>query len=80
MQFQADIIAREVHRPVIRGTTALGAADLAGLATGVWKGTDELKRLWKCEHTFKPNMAAEERARLLDDWSRAVGRSRGWVR
>ncbi len=80
MQFQADIIGREVRRPAIRETTALGAAYLAGLATGVWKGVDELKRLWKCDYTFQPGMPAEERERLLAGWSRAVGRSRDWAR
>ncbi len=80
MQFQADIIGKEVRRPAIRETTALGAAYLAGLATGVWKNTDELKRLWKCDNTFEPKMPAEEREKLLAGWSRAVGRSRDWVR
>ena len=80
MQFQADIIGREVRRPAIRETTALGAAYLAGLAAGVWKDPGELKRLWKCDYTFEPDMAAEERERLLAGWSRAVGRSRDWAR
>ena len=80
MQFQADIIGREVRRPAIRETTALGAAYLAGLAAGVWKDPGELKRLWKCDYTFEPDMAAEERERLLAGWSRAVGRSRDWAK
>ena len=47
MQFQADIIGRQVRRPAIRETTALGAAYLAGLATGVWQSEEELSQLWK---------------------------------
>ena len=80
MQFQADIIEREVRRPAIRETTALGAAYLAGLATGVWSGTEEIKHLWMCDNTFQPAMAAEDRERLLDGWRRAVGRSQEWAR
>ena len=80
MQFQADIIGREVRRPAIRETTALGAAYLAGLAAGVWQNTDELKQLWKCDNVFTPAMAAEEREKLLAGWRKAVGRSRDWAR
>ncbi len=78
MQFQADIIDREVRRPAIRETTALGAAYLAGLATGVWSGLDEIRALWACDTTFYPRMEAAQRQRLLADWDRAVERSRGW--
>ena len=80
MQFQADIIDRPVHRPAIRETTALGAAYLAGLATGVWRDTGEIKGLWMCDNTFTPHMDAGERERLLALWHRAVGRSRDWAR
>ena len=80
MQFQADVIGREVRRPAIRETTALGAAYLAGLATGVWQNTDELKHLWKCDNTFEPRMDAAERDKLLAGWSKAVGRSRDWAK
>ena len=80
MQFQADIMGREVRRPAIRETTALGAAYLAGLATGVWSGTDEIQRLWKCDNSFQPAMDGGERERLLSGWHRAVGRSRDWAR
>ena len=80
MQFQADIIDREVRRPAIRETTALGAAYLAGLATGVWKDQEEIKNLWMCETTFQPNMEAERREALLSGWHRAVGRSRDWAK
>ena len=80
MQFQADIIDREVRRPAIRETTALGAAYLAGLATGVWKDREEIKNLWMCETTFQPNMEAERREALLAGWHKAVGRSRDWAK
>ena len=80
MQFQSDIIGREVRRPAIRETTALGVAYLAGLATGVWRDTGEIKGLWKCDNTFFPQMPEEERGRLLSGWHRAVDRSRDWAR
>ncbi len=80
MQFQADILGKRVRRPMIRETTALGAAYLAGLATGVWSGPDEIKRLWSCDVTFSPDMDAERREALLSGWHKAVGRSLGWAR
>ena len=80
MQFQADIMNRPIHRPAIRETTALGAAFLAGLAVGVWKDREEIKKLWRCEHTFEPKMEEAERQRLKDCWHDAVSRSRGWVK
>ena len=80
LQFQADIIGREVRRPAIRETTALGAACLAGLAVGVWESPDELGRLWVCDSTFRPALAPEDREQLLSGWHRAVGRSRDWAR
>ena len=80
MQFQADILAKEVRRPAIRETTALGAAYLAGLATGVWKDQEEIKRLWMCETTFAPDMEQAKREKLVSDWHKAVGRSRGWAK
>ena len=80
MQFQADIIDRQVRRPAIRETTALGAADLAGLAVGMWRDQEELRQLWRCDTSFQPDMAAEKRDRLLAGWHRAVGRSRDWAR
>ena len=80
MQFQADILDRQVLRPAIRETTALGAAYLAGLATGVWADRAELSRLWRCDTTFSPAMEAGQRRRLLDGWRRAVDRCRGWAR
>ena len=80
MQFQADIINCEVRRPAIRETTALGAAYLAGLATGVWKDLEEIRGLWACDTVFAPNMEEEQRQRMLCDWDDAVGRSRNWAK
>ena len=79
MQFQADILNRIVRRPMIRETTALGAAYLAGLAVGVWKDTDEIRQLWSCDKTFTPDMPEERRVDLLAGWHKAVGRSLNWV-
>ena len=79
MQFQSDIIDRRVYRPVIRETTALGAAYLAGLAVGVWNNTEEIKNLWKCDIVFEPSMDEALRQTLLKDWNRAVSRSYKWI-
>ena len=79
MQFQADILNKTVLRPAIRETTALGAAYLAGLATGVWKDRDEIRSLWHCNMTFAPQMEEAERTRLLAGWHKAVGRSCDWA-
>ena len=80
MQFQADILQKQVYRPKIRETTALGAAYLAGLATDVWSGREEIRKSWICDNTFEPRMTGEESERLMDSWHKAVGRSRGWVK
>lgn len=80
MQFQADISALAIRRPVIRETTALGACYLAGLAAGVWRDRDELTRLWRCDTLFQPEMNEERRKELLRGWDKAVGRSKGWAR
>ena len=79
MQFQADISACAIRRPAIRETTALGACYLAGLAAGVWKNRDELRRLWRCDAVFRPEMDADTRARLRRGWAKAVGRSLDWA-
>ena len=80
MQFQADISACPIHRPVIRETTALGAAYLAGLATGVWKDRDELRQLWQCDRVYTPQMEETARQALLAGWNKAVGRSLNWAK
>jgi len=72
MQFQADLLGIPVVRPEITETTALGAAYLAGLATGVWRDTDELARLWRIERRFSPTMSRDRAASLMNDWERAV--------
>ena len=79
MQFQADILDRSVLRPVVRETTALGAAYLAGLAVGVWRDREELRGLWKRDAEFQPEMDPARRETLLQGWHRAVERSRGWA-
>ena len=79
MQFQADIIGRPVRRPIIRETTALGAAYLAGLAVGVWKSLDDIKGQWTLDKVFTPSMEPSVRERNLSGWSKAIGRSRGWA-
>ena len=77
MQFQADILDCEVRRPMIRETTALGAAYLAGLAVGVWKDKEEIRSLWNCDVTFSSRMEEERRKKLLHGWHKAVGLGRG---
>ncbi|MGN1008293.1 MAG: FGGY family carbohydrate kinase, partial [Butyricicoccus sp.] len=80
MQFQADISNCPIYRPVIRETTALGAAYLAGLAVGVWANREELRESWRCDCVFEPQMDSARRASLLAGWEKAVGRSLGWAK
>jgi glycerol kinase len=79
MQFQADILQVPVVRPKIQETTALGAAYLAGLATGVWKSRAELAGQWQQDRCFEPTMPKAAVQRLRGEWSRAVERARGWA-
>jgi len=79
MQFQADILSREVVRPVVQETTALGAAYAAGLATGFYSGTEELRAKWKSDRVWKPQMASAEREKLYRGWKKAVTRSFDWT-
>jgi glycerol kinase len=79
MQFQADILQRPLVRPRIAETTALGAAYLAGLATGFWPDTDALARQWQVDRRFEPVMSADEAQARRRTWRRAVDRSRGWI-
>ena len=72
MQFQADLLGIEVVRPEVVETTALGAAYLAGLATGVYSGTDELSQLWRAERRFKPQRPPDYAAALMAQWEHAV--------
>jgi glycerol kinase len=77
-QFQADILDASVIRPRVIETTALGAAFLAGLATGLWRSLDALASRQAIERTFTPRMDPATRARRYDGWRRAVERSRYW--
>ena len=72
MQFQADLLGIPVVRPAVTETTALGAAYLAGLATGVYRNTDELAGLWRAERRFLPNLAPAHAAELMARWEHAV--------
>ena len=72
MQFQADLLGIPVIRPSVTETTALGAAYLAGLSSGVYRNTDELANLWQAERTFVPTLGAERAAGLMAQWEHAV--------
>jgi glycerol kinase len=79
MQFQADILNREVVRPVIQETTALGAAYAAGLAVDFYSGLEELRANWAVDRTWKPHLAEAEREQLYRQWKKAVTRSFDWI-
>jgi glycerol kinase len=76
MQFQADILGCPIVRPADTETTALGAAYLAGLATGIWNSTTELESMWAREHVFEPSMDAARRDELFAGWKHAVRQAR----
>lgn len=78
MQFQADILGVPVERPHVTETTALGAAYLAGLATGFWGDRAEIARRWRAEARFEPAMEESKRERLYGGWQKAVARALGW--
>lgn len=80
LEFQADILNQKVYRPVCIETTSLGAAYLAGLATGYWDSTEDIKSNWQIDRIFEPKMSEEKRSELLDSWHNAVQRSLGWVK
>lgn len=75
MQFQADILGKDVLRPTVRETTALGAAYLAGLSSGFWSSRDELLSENEIERTFESSITEEKRAELLQGWHNAVKRT-----
>lgn len=79
MQFQADLLGTEVHRPECIETTALGAAYLAGLACGYFKGREEICGNWQLGREFSPGMKDEDRAELLKGWKRAVKSALAWT-
>jgi glycerol kinase len=78
LQFQADLLGVPVVRPSSTETTALGAAYLAGLASGYWRSTDEITRLWRAERIFEPRMERSRAAELQAGWNRALARAKGW--
>jgi glycerol kinase len=79
MQFQADILGIPVQLSAVPDTTALGAGFLAGLAVGFWKDTHEIARKCSTSRTYEPEMSADQREKLYNNWKRAVERSRNWV-
>ncbi len=79
MQFQADILGVPVLRPKVLETTALGAAYLAGLATGIWKNTAAIGRQWAVGRRFDPVMPRSEASERMQGWARALQRSKDWA-
>lgn len=80
MQFQSDVIQAPVRRPKCVETTAMGAAYLAGLAVGYWKSKDDVLKNWAIDREFKPEMAAQDAAGLVNGWKKAVKCSFGWAK
>ena len=78
MQFQSDIIHRSLCRPVIRETTALGAAYLAGLSTGLWGSREEIRASWRLDRRYEPCLPEGRRQQLLAGWQKAVERAKAW--
>jgi glycerol kinase len=78
MQFQSDLLGIPVVRPRVLETTALGAAYLAGLATGVWASREEIAGQWKVAKRFEPKMGRDEAERRMGEWKRALERAKGW--
>ncbi len=80
LQFQADLLGAPVVRAAVTETTALGAACLAGLAAGVYRGREELAARWRAERRFEPRMGRDEAQARRAQWTRAVERAKGWER
>lgn len=78
LQFQSDILGKIVRRPLIRETTALGAAYLAGLAVGFWKDKEEIMDKWNIDNEYTPNLDEETRQKLYKGWRKAVIRAQDW--
>ena len=78
MRFQADMLGVPVVVPEVSETTALGAAFLAGVATGVWT-EENVRTMWRQAALYEPTMRAEHREELLAEWHRAVERAMGWA-
>ena len=79
MQHQSDILGVKIEIPTINETTALGAAYLAGLATGVWSSLEEISEKWSIRNTYLPLMDKNESDSLYKQWLRAVNRSKAWA-
>jgi glycerol kinase len=79
MQIQADVLATGVVRPKVTETTALGAAYLAGLATGFWPKMDEIIAQWQVDRRFEPSEKSEGFKQVIANWKRAVERSKSWL-
>ena len=80
LEFQAGIMNMPVYRPQCIETTSLGAAYLAGLATGYWKNRDDILSNWQIDRIFNPDMDQRKRTELLDGWHKAVRCTFGWAR
>lgn len=80
MQTQSDIMDKPVCRPKYVETTAMGAAYLAGLATGYWKDREEVKKNWAVDQIFEPSIETEERQKKIKGWNKAVKYSFGWAK
>ena len=78
MQFQSDILGKKIERSKINETTALGAAYLAGLATGFWKDVEEVEAYWAADGEFNPEMSEEKREDLYAGWQEAVKATRAF--
>ena len=79
MQFQADLSNVRIERPRSVETTALGAAYLAGLATGFWRDLAEVQENWTCGQVFQPAISEQRRQKLLRGWKRAVQCAVSWA-
>jgi glycerol kinase len=79
LQFQADLLGCPVRRPVVAETTALGAAYLAGLATGYWDGLDDVRRNWALDREFAPKRPKSDSDQHYAGWRKAVERSLAWA-
>jgi glycerol kinase len=79
MQFQSDLLQAKVVRPKISETTALGAAYLAGLAINYWSNISEIRKQWKIDRTFSPQIEESETLSLIKGWNRAVNAAKAWA-
>ena len=79
MQMQADVLGVPVVRPQVTETTSLGAAYLAGLATGVWRDTADIAALWQVDRVFDPLWSDDRRRSTRERWQQAVGRAGRWA-